>query len=382
MKYTFLSIVFVCIACQPDSKQTQKATSPFDTTATLQTAHDTATVYDTTTVIQPLYTTQRTQYDTDDPAIWINPTDSSQSLVLGTDKNENGALYVYNLQGKIIADKVIKGLKRPNNVDIEYGLMLNGKSTDIAVVTERITHKLRIYSLPSMQPVDNGGLPVFEGESEEKQFRDLMGIALYKNPANGKIYAITGRKTGPATEYLWQYLLEDNGRGHVKATLVRKFGTYSGAKEIESIAVDDALGYLYYSDETVGVRKYYADPDKGDTELALLATTGFSGDHEGISIYGIDEKTGYILVSDQQADKFHIFTREGTALNPHQHLLVKVVKVASHESDGSDITGLPLNSDFPHGLFVAMSDNQTFGLYSWDDIAGKDLKRAKVAKQP
>ncbi|MDJ1499669.1 phytase [Xanthocytophaga agilis] len=377
MKYIFLPVVLLCMACGSNSNQTTTSTQP-----SADTIHTFSPVYDTATVIQPVYTTDTTLYDTDDPAIWINPANASESLVLGTDKNENGALYVYNLKGKIIADKVVKGLKRPNNVDIEYGVMIGGKLTDIAVVTERLTHKLRVYSLPSMQTVDGGGLPVFEGEPADNEFRDLMGISLYKNPANGKIYAIVGRKTGPSKEYLWQYLLEDNGKGQLKATLVRKFGTYSGAKEIESIAVDDALGYVYYSDETVGVRKYYADPDKGNDELALFATTGFSGDHEGISIYAVDDKTGYILVSDQQADKFHIFTREGSSKNPHRHQLLKVVKVASHESDGSDITALPLGPDFPHGLFIAMSDNRTFGLYSWDSIAGKDLKKAESVKHP
>lgn len=41
--------------------------------------------------------------------IWINPQDAAQSLVLGTDKNEDGALYVYILKGKIIRNKVIRG---------------------------------------------------------------------------------------------------------------------------------------------------------------------------------------------------------------------------------------------------------------------------------
>ena len=31
---------------------------------------------------------------------------------------------------------------------------------------------------------------------------------------------------------------------------------------------------------------------------------------------------------------------------------------------------------FPSGLFVAMSDDQTFHYYSWDDFAGDDLKKA------
>jgi 3-phytase len=167
--------------------------------------------------------------------------------------------------------KVVRGLKRPNNVDIEYGLNLGGKKVDIAVTTERMNHQLRIYSLPDMKPIDNGGIPMFEGETGT-EFRDLMGIALYKNP-KGKIYAMVGRKNGHTTGgYIWQYELSDNGKGQVKATFIRKFGTYSGKKEIESIAVDDALGYVYYSDEGIGVRKYYAEPSKGDQELALFAT--------------------------------------------------------------------------------------------------------------
>jgi 3-phytase len=206
-----------------------------------------------------------------------------------------------------------------------------------------------------------------------------MGISLYRRPADGTIFAIVGRKDGPTNgTYLWQYRLEDDGSGHVRAIKVREFGLYSGKKEIESIAVDDKLGYIYYSDEQVGVRKYLADPDapEANKELALFATTGFAGDNEGISIYEVDDQTGYILVSDQQANEFHIFTREGEAGNPHQHNLLKIISVSTNESDGSEVTNLPLNDKFPQGLFVAMSDNKTFQYYSWVDIAGKDLKSA------
>jgi len=239
------------------------------------------------TIIKPLVVTEPVQYDTDDPAIWINPLDTSASLIVGTDKEADGALYVFDLKGKIVQDKVVKGLKRPNNVDIEYGLLLNGRPTDIAVVTERLTHKIRIFSIPDMRPVDNGGIEMFVGETAA-EYRDLMGVALYKDSSN-HIFAIIGRKTGPKEGgYLWQYLLEDSGNGTVKATLVRKFGKFSGIKEIESIAVDDALGYVYYSDEGFGVRKYYADASKGNEELAVFGKDGFKQDHEGISIY----KTG------------------------------------------------------------------------------------------
>lgn len=332
------------------------------------------TVATDTLAVKPIVVTDTVRFDTDDPAIWLHPTDRSQSLIVGTDKDEDGALYVFDLSGKVMQEKVVRGLKRPNNVDIEYGLTIGDQLADIAVTTERMTHQLRVFSLPEMKPLDHGGLSMFEGETGNG-FRDLMGISLYKNPNTKRIYAVVGRKSGPANGYLWQYLLEDDGKQGVKATLVRKFGQYSGTKEIESIAVDDELGFVYYSDEGVGVRKYYADPENGNEQLALFGTKGFTQDHEGISIYPVENGTGYILVSDQQSNRFHIFSREGSEEDLHQHVLLKTVYLSTQESDGSDVTAVSLNDTFQHGLFVAMSTNKTFQYYRWEDIAGNDLKK-------
>ncbi|MEI2273418.1 phytase [Sphingobacterium sp. ML3W] len=323
--------------------------------------------------IKPVFVTDAVRYDSDDPAIWVNKTDPSKSLVIATDKDADGALFVYDLQGKIVKDKVVSNLKRPNNVDIAYGLIIGGKSVDIAVTTERMTHKLRVFSLPDMKPIDQGGLDMFVGETEP-DFRDLMGIALYTSP-KGEIYAIVGRKNGPKEGYLGQYLLTDNGAGAVKATLVRKFGSFSGKKEIEAIAIDNELGYIYYSDEQVGVKQYYADPAKGNQQLALFATEGFKEDHEGISIYKLTDSTGYILVSDQGANRFQVFSREGTKANPFEHTHLKTVPVMAMQSDGSDVVSSRLNDTFQHGLFVAMSDDKTFHYYRWEDIAGQELKK-------
>ncbi|HET8828126.1 MAG TPA: phytase, partial [Pelobium sp.] len=117
----------------------------------------------------------------------------------------------------------------------------------------------------------------------------------------------------------------------------------------------------------------YADPDKGNTELALFATEGFTDDNEGISIYKTSDTTGYILVSDQSANQFRVYKREGKA-NLHNHVLIATIKASTNQSDGSDVVSVPLNQDFKHGLFVAMSDDKTFHLYRWEDIAGKLLK--------
>ncbi|MCX2480709.1 phytase [Pedobacter sp. MC2016-15] len=321
-------------------------------------------ITDSTAVLKPVVVTDTVQHDTDDPAIWINPSDPAKSLIVGTDKDSAGALYVFNLEGKIVDS--VPGLKRPNNVDIAYGLKINGKATDIAVVTERETSKIRIYQLPEMKAIDNGGISVFDGETE----RSPMGISLY-TAADQTIYAIVGRKTGPSGSYLWQYQLSDNGKGMVTGKVVRKFGAYSGKKEIESIASDNELGYIYYSDEQNGVHKYYADPAKGDKELALFAKEGFTDDHEGISIYKTGKDTGYILVSNQQKNTFMVYPREGNSKNPNDHQLITEIPVSTLESDGSEVNNLNLGPKFPKGMFVAMSNGKVFHFYDWRDLQKK-----------
>jgi len=328
---------------------------------------------DSVSVLKPLVVTEPVVHDTDDPAIWIDPTDSTHVIIIGTDKGGDtgdGGLFAFDLTGKKIDS--VRPLRRPNNVDIAYGLLVDGKKIDIAVCTERLANSIRVFQLPDLTPLDNGGIPVFVGEADS--LRDPMGIALYTNPADQKIYAIVGRKTGPQDgSYLWQYELESDKEGNVMGTLVRKFGFYSGKKEIESIAVDNELGYIYHSDEMHGIHKSYAHPDSSNTELALFGTEGFTEDIEGISIYKNEDGTGYLLVSDQQANQFRVFPREGSNNSPHQHPELAVIKTSTLASDGSEVTSKSL-PDFTRGLFVAMSDDKTFQYYSWEDFEAQITK--------
>lgn len=318
--------------------------------------------------VVPTVVTEQTEFDTDDPAIWIHPTDPSKSLVIGTDKEVGGGLYVYDLQGKIV-NKVVD-LQRPNNVDIAYGLDINGQKVDVAVTTERKAHTIRVFSLPDLKPIDNGGIPVFEGE-EGVEMRDGMGLALYtkKDSTGSTIYAVVGRKTGPSGSYLWQYKLTGGTDGVVRGEVVRKFGTYSGKKEIEAIAVDNELGYIYYSDEQAGVRKYYADPElNDDTELAFFAQQDTKKDHEGIAFYKTSDTTGYILLSNQQNNSFLVYPREGAVGSPHAHEKLADVPVSAIECDGAEATSINLGGQFPNGMLVAMSNGKVFHYYDWNLI--------------
>lgn len=323
-----------------------------------------------TNAVKPTAVTEALPHDTDDPSIWIHPTDATKSIIVGTDKDTDGGLYTFDLNGKILKKSI--PLKRPNNVDIAYGLIIDGKKVDIAVTTERESNTIRIFSLPDLNPIDNGGIPVFEGED----LRDPMGVALYTRPTDGKIFAIVGRKTGPSGSYLWQYELFGNGR-FADAKVVRKFGIYSGKKEIEAIAVDNELGTILYCDEQFGIRKYKADPALNDNkELALFGQKDFKADHEGIAIYKKTDSTGYILVSNQQANTFMVYPREGVNGNPNSYKLLAEVPTSTIECDGADVTSVNLGAKYKNGLFVAMSNGMTFHYYAWDLIQ-KRIDEAK-----
>lgn len=313
--------------------------------------------------------TEPVKHDSDDPAIWIHPEDASKSLIIGTDKDREGAIYAFNLEGKIV--KKVEGIRRPNNVDIAYGFEWNGRQIDIAVVTERESNKLRVFSLPDLIPIDGGGIEVFVGETD----RAPMGIALYTRPQDHVIFAIVGRKSGPAEGYLWQYKLTSTGDGIVDGELVREFGKYSGKKEIEAIAVDNELGFVYYSDEQEGVRKYLADPAaNNNNELALFAQSGFSDDHEGIAIYKTSDTTGYLLISNQGSQRFMVYPREGVEGNKNEYPLLTEIPVSAMETDGADATAANLGSRYPEGIFVAMSTDKTFHIFDWRKVKERIIK--------
>lgn len=308
------------------------------------------------TGIRPALGTDRVRDDPDDPAIWVNPADPAQSRIIGTNKAKKptGALVMFDLDGKTI--QTVEGVDRPNNVDVAYGLRLGGSSTDIAVAAERHANRLRVFSITASKLADVTG--------DTAVFAAPMGIALYKRLKDGAIFAIVSRKSGPSGSYLWQYRLEDNGSGKVRAMKVREFGTFSGKGEIEAVAVDQELGFVYYADEDFGIRKYHADPDhlEAAKELPGFGTEGFHGNREGIAIYAKPGGIGYIVCSDQIPgnSEYRIYRREANSK------LVKVVRGGADSTDGLEAISTPLGPKFPKGMLVTMnSSGKNFLVFDW-----------------
>jgi 3-phytase len=330
--------------------------------------------------IESEYGTAQLSNDPDDPAIWVHPKDASRSLILGTMKvaSPAGAIVAFGMDGQI--RQVISGIDRPNNIDVEYGMPLGGRAADIAVATERLSRQLRVFRIDPAEGrlVDLGGIPILEGQAGEAGAP--MGIGLYRRGRDGAIFAIVAPKEGPREGYLWQYRLFDAGGGRVGAKFVRRFGTFSATtvreeNEIEAVAVDDALGYVYYADEADGIHKWHADPDHADAgrELAHFARTGYRGDREGIAIYAFPDGTGYIVGTDQldEDSEYHVYPREGAPGKPHDHSReIAVLRGGADATDGIEISSSPLGPGLPNGVLIAMnSAPRNFLVFRWQDLA-------------
>jgi 3-phytase len=330
--------------------------------------------------IESEYGTAPLSNDPDDPAIWVHPADPSRSLIIGTMKvaSPAGAIVVFGMDGQI--RQVISGIDRPNNIDVEYGFRLGGRTMDIAVATERLARQLRVFRIDPAEGrlVDLGGIPILQDQKGEAGAP--MGIGLYRRDRDEAIFAIVAPKEGPRDGYLWQYRLFDAGAGRIGARFVRRFGKFSATtvreeNEIEAVAVDDELGYVYYADEADGIHKWYADPDHPDAEreLAHFGRTGFRGDREGIAIYPFVDGTGYVVCTDQldEDSEYHVYAREGTPENPHDHSReIAVLRGGADATDGLEISARALGPGLPHGAMIAMNSGpKNFLIYRWQDLA-------------
>lgn len=322
--------------------------------------------------------------DADDAAIWVNSREPEKSLILGTDKHEaTGGLYVFDLEGNI--KQKITPLDRPNNVDVEYGFSLGGKTVDLAVVTERVAQRLRIYSIDSATGTlsdVSGNTKVFANREGDGALP--MGVGLYRRASDGEVFAIVSPKTGPKQGYLEQYRLVGKG-GKVDLEAVRTFGEFSGVDaegngEIEAVCVDDELGFVYVADELAGIRKYLADPGLNDNrQLAIFGAQGYKGDREGLAIYATGKGTGYLLSSDQVVggSRVLVYPREGAAGKPHEHAVMATIATPADETDGLDVTNRALPPRFGRGLLVMMnSKGKNFLFFTWDMVLAQ-IEQAK-----
>ncbi|WP_339725811.1 phytase [uncultured Paraglaciecola sp.] len=269
----------------------------------------------------------------DDPAIWINFADSAKSRVLGTNKKQG--LKQYDLQGDLLQEL---NIGRVNNVDIRYGMELDGKRVDIATASNRSTKSISVFTI---EP--NTGYMTHISDIPTS-IDDVYGLCMY---ASGSQYYVFINGTDG---HFQQYLLQQDA-GEISGQLVREFYAPS---QPEGCVVDDQNQQLYYGEEAVGVWQVSAEPIEETSKLIIQTNQTFVADVEGLGIYRYKEQR-FLFASSQGNDSYGVF-----ALDKNNHYLgsfkiglnLSLGLDGASETDGLAITSYPLGENLPAGLLV------------------------------
>jgi len=302
----------------------------------------------------------------DDPAIWVHPTDPERSLVIGAQKKRG--IEVYDLTGKRLQ---VLAVGRTNNVDVRQGVLLGGKRWDIVAGSNRDDRTLTLYEVDpaTRRLTDVAAAPVPTG------MRDPYGLCMYHSAKSGKLYVFINN---PDAGEFRQWEIEASG-AKLTGKLVREFTVGSQA---EGCVADDETGALYIAEEDVGLWRYSAEPD-GATERRQLDSAAETGrlkaDVEGVGIFRGKEGSGYLVVSNQGADNYAVYRREGDNAFVGFFSIVANDELGidgASETDGLEVTSTPLGRLFPHGALVVQDgrnitpvERQNFKFVPWERVA-------------
>ncbi|WP_394842466.1 phytase [Pendulispora brunnea] len=365
--------------------------------------------------------------DMDDPAVWVHPTTPGQSLIVAAAKK--GGMRVYDLDGHLVKTYPSDG-NRFNNVDVQYNFDLGGTSVDIAVASDRLKDKLRIWKIdpaaengPLVDITDPDIARLFPtrpdpADREHKTVQNpndgkntAYGLTLYRDKANDKFYVLVnqnneaviaqfelvarpGGRVGmaPIRNWIFPYVYENQDLTQKDETDPTK----DFSPQFEGMTVDQPRGILYAGQEDVGIwrvdlRSGIADARPFYETTAFDRGSKVARDVEGLTIfYGAGGK-GYLIASSQGKahgeppvapqpgldDTFAVFAREGDnaylgsfsiAANPDLGI------DAVQECDGADVTNVALPG-YPHGLLITQDG------YNDDNLSG-DPKATNLKLTP
>ena len=296
----------------------------------------------------------------DDAAIWVHPADPSLSTIIGTDKQ--GGLAVYDLSGKQLQYVAAGAI---NNVDIREAFPLGGQAVTVVAATNKSDHSVAVYRVnPATRHLEIASPPIPLGSG-------LYGLCMYRSRLTGTYYVFATYDSGAVEQ--WE--LRAPSQGRVEG---RKVRTLSVGSQSEGCVADDELGHLYVGEENVGIWKYGAEPDAGETR-AQVDSTGAGGhltaDVEGLAIHSDGGGTGYLIASSQGSNSFVVYRREAGNAYVGTFAIGAANGIdAVEDTDGIEVTGAGLGPAFPNGLFVAQDGrndggNQNFKLVPWEAIA-------------
>ncbi|MFB7883325.1 phytase [Microbacterium sp. NPDC056057] len=342
----------------------------------------------------------------DDPAIWVDPGDSRDSIVIATAKE--GGLRVYDLDGAELQSLTAEPAPRAdgvdgryNNVDIAYGIDLGSGPADIAVVSDRYNDQLRFFAIDAagaeasvpLHEVTAPELPfLFSADRDEvDEEQTAYGLAVWQPKGQAPVAVVT--REGHTTVATAALTVADGRVGYTPVASVdfpASFALPDGTTwtpcdepgvlpQLEGLSVDQRTGVLYAAQEDVGLWRLQLpigsgepklidrvrdfgihdayDPESEECAPVDAEATGFGGtaleaDAEGVDVYYGPGATGYVIVSSQGDDTYAVYRTQG------RNDLVGTFRVAGvggvddvNGSDGLAVTNRPVG-DYREGLLV------------------------------
>lgn len=340
----------------------------------------------------------------DDAAIWLHPTNSSKSLVLGVSKNKikdggKPGLGVYDLEGK---EKQYIYHDRLNNVDVRYNIGVNGN--DIAAASNRDKKAISIFEVNASGATLKADLPITTGDNlliTEEPY----GFCLGRPMQSGKLFAFSPMKSG----LIYQHEIHYN-EGKYSTTLVNIIDTASYLDEktdqylieiilketiweedlptaeliqelsedlaerhqLEGCVFDDEKNQLYFGMENLGIfkinlkniqdAKLIAKVQKAKSEpnsdILNPDLPRVINDVEGMSLHLGPNGKGALIVSIQGLDEYAFFDRKddsyiGSFKVDHGR------RDPVTETDGLDLLSAPLGQNYPFGILVLHDHHNT-----------------------
>jgi 3-phytase len=277
----------------------------------------------------------------DDPSIWVNPQDSSKSLLIGTVKHYG--IEVYNLKGKRLQSYPTGD---PNNIDVTYDFVLNnGEHVDLVGCSERSKNEIYLYRIGSQDAT----LQALQAAPIKSGVDEVYGFCFYRSRIDSAHYAFVNGKNGQVE----QWRLMPSGADRISAQKVR---TYKVSSQPEGMVADPTYGVLYVGEEDKGIWRVEIE-NKSAMVVNFVANSGqdnpnITFDVEGLCLYALSDSTGYLLASVQGNNSYAAFERKA----PNRYLgsfSIADGKVdGTAETDGIEVCAKNLGSPFRGGVLV------------------------------
>jgi 3-phytase len=287
----------------------------------------------------------------DDPAIWRNPRNPSQSLIVATDKK--AGLYVYGLDGRV---RHFDAAGRLNNVD----LIDLGSAGVLVAASDRndpANARLRLYRLNTMTGALTAAGSVTGGSGE------AYGVCLWRD--RGRLYAFSVLKEGNVHQ------VELIAGGRQGGRIVR---TMKLATQPEGCVVDPRTARLFVGEEDRGIWSFDARASGATTGSLAIPADGVQlvADVEGLAIAPQGRRGGFLIASSQGDDSYALFRLPD--LRPAGRFkIVQGTFGSTEETDGIAFHPGSFGQGYTNGLFVAQdgsngADGQNFKIVSWTDV--------------